>query len=138
MDGGIDFGEGIEDFVAIRAFGDDSSHKEAAADLFPLGHSEFGEEGCEWNSGVGFAGLGMSVVDSDSYVGQCSNLGGGEGERRTFICDGKAGRADSRSMVVHFLRGSEKYRAGREQQNERDGNKGPSKPHAVILAEENR
>lgn len=138
VDGGINFRQGVKDLVAVGAFSNDSGHEEMAADFFSLGYSEIGEEGCEGNAGVCFAGFGVRVIDGDGNVRQRSELEGGEDNGHAVICDGEAGGADGGSMVVHLLRGSVRRLAGCEKQKDGDGDEETSQPHAVILADKNR
>ena len=128
VDGGVDFREGVEDFVAVSAFGDDAGHEEMAANFLSLRYSEFGEESDERDSGVGFAGPGMGVVDGNGGVRQRRELGRGEGKGVVLICDGETGGADGRSVRMHLPgeRGSGENAGegrGKESAHERAGHK---------------
>jgi len=105
MDGEIDFGERVEDPVAVGAFGDDAGHEEMAANGFALRHSQFGEESGERDAGIGFAGFGVCVEDSDGGVGQRSDRSRSEGERLASIGESEGGGANGGSLVMHLLRG---------------------------------
>lgn len=105
MDGGIDFGQGVKNFITVGAFRDDSSHEEWAANTLALRYSKSGEESDERNSGVGFLGFGMRVEHGNSGMREGGELGGAEGERFALPCKGEAGGADCRSFVAHFLCG---------------------------------
>lgn len=117
VDSGVDFGERVQDLIAVSAFGDDTGHEETAANLFSLRHAQFGEEGCERHSGVGFAHFGMCVVDSDGGLRQRRELGGAEGEGFVLICNGEASGPDNGSVMVHCLRrDAGNSRAGQKEQ----------------------
>lgn len=119
VDGGIGFGERVEDFVPVGAFGNDAEHEERSAHLFSLRYIEFREEFSERNSGVSFVHFAVRVEHGDVGVGHGGNFRRAEGERFSLIPDGQAGGWDCGRFVMRLLRDQiEVRRPGKNSESE--------------------
>ena len=83
------------------------SERRFAAEFVSGGRSVFGEQVGERDSGVGFVGVGVEVVEGDGLLRECLQVGQGERVRLTVDGDlqrGVRGRGSLAGRCAHVLR----------------------------------